>query len=607
LGVSSVAEALDRLPGISRSNDSPWSADLVIRGMTRDSVVVLIDGMRVNMTTDINGRFALVPASQIERIEVLKGPISALYGAGSIGGVVNIITKSGTFTDAPQWHGETFLSGGSNPVGGDLAGDLLYSSDSVWIRGALSGRHFNDYHDGHGDRVDNSQFRDVFGDISAGLRWNEPNRTLVKLWATEADEVGIPGSGTAPLPVGADVTLARHSAKRAQLVHSFAPSDSVLEDSTLNLGYQIIERRPRIDNFPAGQVLRIEPAGDHETLAMDWRNRFGLNDHTLTLGLETWNWHMATDRTRTLKNGKVLKDKPSPNTDQLSVGVYAEDDWVLNPDWIINIGGRLDRISIVNERTETVESGSRHDMSWAGNLGLTYRLTDRCSLTGLIASSYRIPTISELFKNINLGGGVTEEGNPDLDPERSIFAELGTHYADSDLSVDLSAYANFVDDLIVSSPVDPTLYRMENVSKAEIYGAEAAAQWAFASLWDLFGTLAYTRGRDVQQGEPLRFIPPLNGLVGIKHHPTENFWWTLESAWNAAQHEVPNGVDSSAFYAVVNARCGLEFEASGLMHELGLAINNLLDRQYYNYLATSRGVELAEPGINAVATWQIRF
>jgi hemoglobin/transferrin/lactoferrin receptor protein len=332
-----------------------------------------------------------------------------------------------------------------------------------------------------------------------------------------------------------------------------------------------------------------------------------MGEHSLTLGAEAWNWHMTSGRERFLKSGVLLKDTPSPNTTQRSLGVYLEDDWSLAPRWILNFGGRVDHVAIDNDETATVEEGSRDDVSWAGHVGLTHELSGNLSLTGLVASSYRTPNILELFKNINLGDGVTEVGNPDLDPERSLFLEAGVHYVDADLALDASTFANFVDDLIVSAPESATLYRMGNVSKAELHGAEASAQWEFSAGWELFGNVAYVRGRDVDAGEPLRFIPPLNGLAGVRHELGNGFWWSVESAWTAGQHETPEDVDPSAFYALFNARCGITLDASGFRHDLGLTVNNLLDRQYANYLATSRGVELTEPGISVVGSWNVSF
>jgi hypothetical protein len=140
------------------------------------------------------------------------------------------------------------------------------------------------------------------------------------------------------------------------------------------------------------------------------------------VGLEAWNWYMTSSRVRATKTGRTISDKPTPNTTQFSLGLYGEDDWTLTPDWIVNIGARLDRVDIVNDQIPTVEAGSRQDVSWGGHLGLTHVLTQEWSLTGLAASSYRTPNILELFKNISLGGGVTEIGDPDLDPERSLRA-----------------------------------------------------------------------------------------------------------------------------------------------------------------------------------------
>lgn len=606
-GGAGVVETLERIPGVTRSEDSPWSADVVIRGMTRDSVVVLVDGLRVNMTTDLNGRFGLVPPGQIERIEVLKGPVSALYGTGSMGGVVNIITKTGSFTDTPQWHGEASVAGSTNPAGTCLSASLGHATNSTWITGAVTSRQNSDYRDGDGDTVGNSQFKDLSAMLSGGLQWNDQHRTRVDAAISEATDVGIPGTGTAPLPVGADVTLVHNRSKRLSLEHTWTPEDSLLQSSSLRLGYQLIERNPRIDSFPSGPVARIEPEADHETLSAEWRNRLQLGNHALTAGLDVWSWHMTSGRTRTLKSGTILTDTPTPNTTQRSAGLYLEDDWTLARDWMLNIGARVDQIAINNDATTTIGDGSRDDTSWSGHLGLTWLVAEDWSLTALAASAYRTPNILEMFKNINLGGGISEIGNPDLDPERSVFGELGAHYAGQTLAVDVSTYANFVDDLIVSAPVSATVYRMDNVAKAEIYGAELAADWEFTPGWKLFGNAAYVRGRDVSAGEPLRFIPPLTGLLGVRQTLANGLWWSVETRCTAGQHETPEDVDASSFYALVNARGGYSFIWAGLQHELGLTVNNLLDRHYASYLATSRGVTLYEPGLNAIGSWTVHF
>ena len=96
-----ISEMASQIPGAYASPDSLWGADINIRGLGRNRIVVLIDGCRVNTATDINAQLGLIDPMDIERIEVLKGPVSALYGSGVLGGVINIITKKGRVCQCP--------------------------------------------------------------------------------------------------------------------------------------------------------------------------------------------------------------------------------------------------------------------------------------------------------------------------------------------------------------------------------------------------------------------------------------------------------------------------------------------------------------------------
>jgi len=83
----SITNAATRIPGVDKSSDSLWGSAINIRGLGRNSVVFLVDGCRVNTATDINAQFGTVNPLDIQQIEVLKGPITALHGSGSMGGV----------------------------------------------------------------------------------------------------------------------------------------------------------------------------------------------------------------------------------------------------------------------------------------------------------------------------------------------------------------------------------------------------------------------------------------------------------------------------------------------------------------------------------------
>ena len=338
-------DAAARIPGVDRSNDSAWGSELVIRGLGRDSVVYLVDGVRTNTTTDINGRFGMVSPRDVARVVVLKGPVSALYGAGSTGGVVNVITKSGEFAAEPHWFGETALGAESNPGGFDLYGNAGYSAPTLWVFGSGSKRDHDGYRAGGDHPVHNSQYEDQSGRLAWAAAWNPLHQTRFQAQRAEAREVGVPGSGTASLPANADVTLAREYRTLAQLAHAFTPEGALLEKSELELGYQKLERNPRIDNFTSGQVAWIRPHADHETTSAKWSNLLALGAHHVNLGVDWWDWYMTGGRERATVKSQRIIDKPSPDADQTSLGVFAEDDLKLAEDWTLNLGGQIGRAS----------------------------------------------------------------------------------------------------------------------------------------------------------------------------------------------------------------------------------------------------------------------
>ena len=607
-----VSDVAARAPGVDVSADSPWGADVSIRGLSRDSVVFLIDGCRVNTTTDINGRFGLVNPEDVERIEILKGPVSTLYGSGSIGGVVNVITKKGHFTEAaPEWHGGTALSTGSNPVGAGTYGDLSYNSPNLWVYGSGSWREYHSYFDGGDNKTPNSQYSDFYGKAATGYRWESGDVTELQFQRVDGSEIGVPGGSSPPLPASsaAELTLASNDRTLLQAVHTLKPEASPVKESRLEAFYQLITRNPRINQF-SGAV--VKPSGDHETVGGKWTNVLALGDHTLTAGTDVWNWYMTSHRKRYNASGVlVAEDKGAPDATQFSGGLFLEDDWKLNERWILNLGARGDWVSITNGSNNTVTpavgAGSREDYSWGAHAGLTFKATDRWSLTSLAASSYRTPNILELFKNISLPGGIKELGNPDLDPERSLFFEQGAHYTSEHLRATTSVFANFVDDLIESQYVNATTYRMDNVGKAEIYGAEQSVEWDFVRSWTAYGNVAWAQGEDVKSGEQLRSVAPLNGLVGVRNHLTADLWWELECVWAAEKDDAPEGALNTDAWETVNARIGYDFYVDKVKNQFVLSGDNLFNEVYNNYLANSRGLVVREPGASVSAVWRMQF
>ncbi len=611
-----LANMAAHIPGVSMANDALWGADVNIRGLGRNRLIILIDGCRVNTATDINAQFGLIDPMEVERIEVLKGPLSALYGSGAIGGVVNIITRKPEFSETPQWQGAVSSSAANNPAGFGIYGNIAHTDMNQWVYASAARRKRTSYRDGDGDRVPNSQFDDFQGKIQLSRRWNNQNRSLVQVQRYAAGEVGIPGSGIASLPTHSDVTYPDIRRTLLQARHDIELGDEYPVSTRVNTYFHRINRNVRIDNFTGGPLAAVRPEARHDTLGAAWLNHVNAGTHHLLLGMDIWRWDYEGARTRRFTDGGKLVDQPLADSWQLSAGIFAEDDWQISDRWTANAGLRLDRITAkskdlyrsVDPPGPLIRPGERQtDVSWNAHGGLTWFFSRQWTMTAIAASSYRAPDLLDRFKYIYFGEGNELYGNPDLDPERSVFVEAGLHHQRNHFSAGFSAFVNTLENLIVDPSPAGGIRQMENIDEARIYGVEADFGWFFAPTWRLFGNMAYARGKDTLNKRNLPFIPPLNGMAGIRRDGFQRFWSTLELEWAAKQDKPPEGVDPPDGWVTINLAAGCRFGSGRTRHELITRVDNLLNAGYRNYLSTSRGFILKEPGINVSLIWMSAF
>ena len=602
---ASIANSISRISGLTKTGDSPWGQDVSIRGLTGSSVVVLIDGMRLNTATEINARLGFINPMDVERVEVLKGPVSSLYGSGSTGGVINIITKKGKFTPENDISGEAILNWSTNPQGPDGYGRAVLSLKDLWIQASVGIRDHDSFHGGDSTRISNSQYEDVYLRIAGEKKWTDLLSTRFQAMNIEADNVGIPG-GSATMPQNAAITYPRSKNSLVSLDTVFTPRSDVVKEVLFNLYYMKNDRRVRIDK-PAPPVDYVSPMADHETFGGKIQGEFGLGNHNIVAGFDAWNWHIVSERAKHMVSGAVKRDKPTPTSTMLSMGVFAEDNWRLNEAFTLNLGARLDRIEVSNKANATYDKETEEDLGWNLHTGLTWTPAKHWSHTIIAASSYRAADILERFKNINLAPGVISRGNPNLDPETSYYLEYGLHYTTNTLSVTGSAYINYINNYIEEKQKNAALYEMENVGEARIYGLEMDADWRFSEHWNLYGNIAFANGRDLENEEALRSVAPVNGLSGIRYTMGNGFWARLETPWALRQSEVPNGTARSDGWITCNTAAGYDFKMGKTDNSVSLSVNNIFDKKYQNYLANSRGVELLEPGISAAINYQIAF
>ncbi|MDR3237972.1 MAG: TonB-dependent receptor plug domain-containing protein, partial [Spirochaetia bacterium] len=343
--LNSVSNALELVPGVSKTSDSAWGSEVTIRGASRSNVVFLVDGIRLNTATDVGAQFGTIDPMSVERIEILKGPISSLYGSGTIGGVINVITKNASFADTSSLAGGLNTSYNFNSNGKNLYGFAAFNSESFYAFASGSYRQHDSYEDGGGELMRNSQFEDFQGNINLGFKVNRKNKVELKSQYYQGNDIGIP-AGSA-FPNGATVYYDTINRLLLNIDYTFTPGAEVFKESKLRLSYHGLGRN--VVNY-SGQtpVVKLVPEAVHRTFGALWINRIITGTNDITAGADGWLRTLETARTRFKANGETSEDTPIPDSSYLSGGVFAEDNIDLNR-FIINLGARFDLIHVEND------------------------------------------------------------------------------------------------------------------------------------------------------------------------------------------------------------------------------------------------------------------
>ncbi|HOP63384.1 MAG TPA: TonB-dependent receptor [Spirochaetota bacterium] len=600
----SISDAMQGITGVYKTADSPWGSEISIRGSKRDKVVMIIDGSRLNTATDIGAQFGTLNPASVERIEILKGPVSSLYGSGSIGGVVNIFTRTGKFSADPHFNSGLFLSGANNSTGGDVYGFSSFNSSSWYTFGSGSYRTHDDYKDGNGDTVEDTAFNDVEGVFNFGFKPAAGHTVELRSQYYEGWDIGIPGARDS-VPVtasGAEYTKIKRALTSAD--YKIIPDSVNWLESKVHLYWQYLGRDVQINNA----VMKIEPGADHNTTGVQWTNTIGLGNNTVVAGVDSWVRTIETWREKTnTTTGVVTEDIPIPDAYYHSSGIFLEDE-IKFGDLALSLGGRFDYIRVSNDRSDNYEKESVNDYSWNGHAGASYMFTKEFSTAILAASGYRAASLEERYKYIALGGGIEKWGNPELDPERSWFFEYSLHYKNPVVKGNASAYLNLLRDLIAEEQVSSTEYRLQNIDRARIWGVEYDISVRIFEMFEVYNNLSYIRGEDTKNNEDLPSIAPVRVVTGLKFDAFYGFSCFTDGTWTAAQKKVPDGMDESEEWFRLDAGAEVKFNTAGLNNRVYITCVNLLDKEYYDYLSVSQsGYVFNEPGRTVKCGYSVLF
>ena len=471
-GQTSVVEVLRTVPGldIAQAGGPGRQSSAFLRGSNSNQTKVMLDGVWLNDPT-ANRAFDLsnLTVDNIERIEVLRGPQSTLYGSDAIGGVINIITRRGSGPARARFSTQAGSFDTSNQVatlsGGNERSYYSFSGsyfDTNGFSAAESGSERDGYRNGTMSGRAGVVFSDQL-DVDVVFSYTDAD--------SKFDSYSFDPLTGASLPVDGLANTARSESFYARTQIRSVSCDGVLEQK-VGFNYTNINRdslTPGLNSYFNGDVRMV-----------DWQANLTVLDRDqvqdiLTVGA----MYLQEDALTSNTFAPLPSDRSLFNR-----AVYLQNTMVLFDQWTVTAGTRWDQFS---------RSGDAN----------TYRVTSRyqipddgVALHGSIGTGFRAPSINELF-------GFA--GNPDLRPESSRGWDCGLEhrFADDRLVVDATYFRNDFDDLIVFVLTNPPFTgELFNVSTARTHGVELTATWLLDERTQLTG--GYTRcdsqGRDPNSG-----------------------------------------------------------------------------------------------------------
>jgi outer membrane receptor protein involved in Fe transport len=639
------SDLLANIPGVSLERDGIWATTVNIRGLSRSDFIILIDGDRIETASDISAALSLIDLNDVDRIEVIKGGSSSLYGSGALGGIVNFITRDPQYVEGINIKGNLNSSYNSVNSGNsqNISMSLFSRSWNLNLSGSLRNAANTKTPVG---TLQNSQYHDNNFSSFLSVKPADNQRLNIKYQRYYGHDIGIPG-GYPLFPDNAQVKYTKVERDLFSAGYSMTNINAYftkfsLEYYNQNI-YRFVENIPyQIQNpNPLTQinVEKITPNARHYLNGIKLETNWVIGQSNyLIAGLDIWQRDLDSRREKYLQitsfdstgnitnvQNQMIGEKPLPEASYRSSGIFLQDDVILLPKKLtLTIGGRIDKINIKNNlvynpvyiitndsaRSENYnppnqtlywEASSEQDISWSGSISALYSLVNDVDISFNIARSFRSPSLEERFQYIDLGN-LLRIGNPNLKPEKGLFVDLGLRIWKEKFSFQGSTFMNKLNDLVTeingifeSRPAKIN----ENIGKSLLYGYDFRFDYNFYENYILYGSGAYVRGEDIENYSDLPAIPPLNGKLGIKSMMFNLFDIDFSATFFADQNKIAPGEISTpgyTYYDLYLSSIPIKVEAVDL--NIFAGIENLTNKAYRNHLSTNRGLITIEPGRN---------
>ncbi|MEZ5290916.1 MAG: TonB-dependent receptor [Vicinamibacterales bacterium] len=605
-----IGATLQAEPGVAMRSLGPGPARPVIRGLDGDRVLVLQDGQRMGDLSSQSGDHGVpVNPASAQRIEVVRGPATLLYGANAIGGLVNVVTDQIPAEKVTAPTGSFTFNLGSNSRPAGAAGDVHLGNGTFAVHLGGGGQRAGNYGTPEGE-VANSQSRSGFVNVGAG--WTGERQYAGASYGYDDTKYGVPvlEEGTISLTPKRHAFSARAGGQGLDgVLTSYRATFGVRRYQHAELEGVDVGTRFRNDTVEGEVLVSHRPAGRLAGSVGGWF----LNRSFEAIGEEAL----------------------SPPVDQRGAAgfLYEELTW---PHFTFQFGGRVDRTSFEPRGGLP----GRDFTEFSTSIGALFRpraAADNLVIAASIARAARNPALEELYFFGPHAGNLTYEvGNPDLKAERANGVDLSVRGRSNRVQAEITVFYNRIDDFIFRSPLTDEAFgaREEEFDarfgvshagegdEADAHGSEfpfAEYTAADATLYGLEGhadvtitqalgaefTWDLVRAERVSDGTPLPRIPPMRLMGGLRYTRGP-----LEIGGNltgvARQDRVFAGEAETAGYALLRFHATYTRQSARTIQTVAARLDNAANTLYRNHLNYLKDV-VPEVGRQFRLVYTVRF
>ncbi len=627
-GGQNLGDALRGEPGISIANDSAQGQNPTLRGLGKDSIVLLVDGMRFNSAQPAGAIASFMSLGMAERVEVVKGGASVLYGTGALGGAINVLLPQARFTPGIGVDLGASFDSASQGLRGTAVMNASAGDHALMLGASLA--RIDDYKSPEGKVARSGYDSDsVIGQYRFRIDSQQQLRLSAQLHRDE--EVWYPGSTQRHPTNPATRTTTVHSPEQERRLFELGYNRKGSGERPLNLDVRVYRQEMERQIYANANWLNRDIVTNQVTFQTD-----GLDakadwlvhpQHLVSFGINAWEMTGNPDRWQAAPPAftSFSANNPFQNARITALGAYLQDDMRFGK---LNVLAGL-RYDSVKSTAASMRNGARtsgldgSDSALSGSLGAISDIAPVLRPDANYARAFRAPGMRERYESGIRGDGYFYAGSPEVKAETADQFELGIKGASSRLVYQVAGHYNRIENYLTGqilsgaaatgacgAPNATNCKKTVNLGSVTIKGVEANARWQVINGQWLTAGLSMVRGTNNDINEPLFQMPADEARVGwqgqVLPGVKADFTLRLVDRQDRIATQLTRGrEDATAGFATADLGATWTFAKN---QSLRFAIRNLADKTYHEHQTEGlSGWEIKAPGRSVQLAWRGSF